>query len=118
MGRVQAGRPAIRQVGKPALRGERRRRGVLLEGIGCFSGAYTWGSGDASRVGGEVLADLEDGFRLVWDCELGGKLRGGERFGLVGLEKGENLELEGDDGSGDLLAGLDARLVVSVNVNQ
>src|SRR3954468_22890764 len=66
----------------------------------------------AGRVGGEVLENLEDRFRLLRGADLRGEGLGRELASGGGLEGGGDLEAQRDDGRRRLLAGFDAGLVV------
>src|SRR5438045_309353 len=87
-----------------------------LLGFGSFPGKGGLGRaalvGDAGAVvGGKVLEDVIDGLGRKADCDL----LGGPRHVRQG---GEHLSLDFQDGGGRLLAGLDAGLVVGVDVHE
>ncbi len=99
---------------------ELRRRGRLLgqpeapaRGIIAFAVLM-----NLRVVDGEVAQGVEDGFDFVASANGRGELRGAHLVASAVFEELHHLSLQGDHGGGGFLAGLDAGLVIGVDVDQ
>src|SRR5438045_4115970 len=69
-------------------------------------------------IGREVFADFEDGFELAVRAQAARDLRGSQRMAFLVREVVQDFSLERNHGGRGFLAGLDAGLMIRIDIDQ